>query len=363
MSEMRQLVQFVRHAGQCAETFHRVLRHRFLDVAVYCQFIDHLGKRLADPFALEQQFGIILPVEIDFDGTVPFLSRRQFRTTAFLRSIAASVKMCSGTHAVSSLLRCPAAFRHVRRFCGTQNLYLLPEHIPTSAYARHLKYVFVSINTTVLSSGLAMPPASERRIFEYDFIDHLVEPVGNPLPVQVADLLRDKVGRDERERPVFVTPRQQIDHRSVDVPELLHFQRFGSHVIYAEHFRVAKIQKPLVIASAQVGDVSGIHDRHAVCLFVIIVRQPEDIEQVLERPHHGGLAVTARPAQDYAGTLAGGQARGKFAYLQLNRSGTGKRTATAAHFAFNGTHEQLFCRIFIERQPKTALRNPRLNEP
>ena len=93
MAEMRQLVQVVRHAGQCAETFHRVLRHRFLDVAVYRQFIDHLGKRLADPFALEQQFGIVLPVEIDFDGTVPFLSRRQFRTAAFLRFIAASVKM------------------------------------------------------------------------------------------------------------------------------------------------------------------------------------------------------------------------------------------------------------------------------
>ena len=173
--------------------------------------------------------------------------------------------------------------------------------------------------------------------------------------VQVADLLRDKVGRDERERPVFVTPRQQIDHRPVDVSELLHFQRFGSHVIYAEYFRVAEIQKPLVIASTQVGDVFGIHDRHAVCLLVVIVRQPEDVEQVLERPYHGGLSVAARPAQDYAGPLAGGQVRGKFAYLQLNRSGTGKRAATAAHFAFNGAHEQLFRRIFVERQPKTGM--------
>lgn len=76
--------------------------------------------------------------------------------------------------------------------------------------------------------------------------------------------------------------------------------------------------------------------------FVVIVRQPEDVEQILERPHHGGLAVAARSAQDYAGTLAGGQARGEFAYLQLNRSSTGKRTATTAHFAFNGAHEQLF---------------------
>ncbi|MFT0672432.1 hypothetical protein AAH088_15400 [Bacteroides hominis] len=96
---------------------------------------------------------------------------------------------------------------------------------------------------------------------------------------------------------------------------------------------------------------------------MVIVRQSENIEQILEGPHHGGFAVAARPAQDYAIPFAGGQACRKPAYLRLNRSGTGERTATTAHFAFNGTREQLFRRIFIERQSKTALRNPWLNEP
>ena len=96
---------------------------------------------------------------------------------------------------------------------------------------------------------------------------------------------------------------------------------------------------------------------------MVIVWQPENIEQVLERPHHGGLAVAARSAQDYAIPLAGGQACRKPAYLHLNRTGTGERTATAAHFAFNGAREQFFRRIFIEWQSKTGLRNPWLNEP
>lgn len=52
------------------------------------------------------------------------------------------------------------------------------------------------------------------------------------------------------------------------VPELLHLQRFGSHVVYAEHFRVAEFQKPFVIAPAQVGDVSGIHAQHIPYVFL-----------------------------------------------------------------------------------------------
>lgn len=34
MGEVRQLVQFVRHTGQCAERMHYILRHGFFDIDV-----------------------------------------------------------------------------------------------------------------------------------------------------------------------------------------------------------------------------------------------------------------------------------------------------------------------------------------
>ena len=49
----------------------------------------------------------------------------------------AFVKPCSGLRADIFPLRCPAAFRLVRRFYGTQNLYLLPEYVQALASYRH----------------------------------------------------------------------------------------------------------------------------------------------------------------------------------------------------------------------------------
>lgn len=68
------------------------------------------------------------------DGTVPFLRRREFRATTIVLSTADLHSLCPGFHAVSSFPVYPAAFRHVWRFCGTQNLYLLPGHILISAF-------------------------------------------------------------------------------------------------------------------------------------------------------------------------------------------------------------------------------------
>ena len=42
-------------------------------------------------------------------------------------------KACSGLRADTFPLQYPAALRHRRRFCGTQNLYLLPGRVQASA--------------------------------------------------------------------------------------------------------------------------------------------------------------------------------------------------------------------------------------
>lgn len=47
------------------------------------------------------------------------------------------IKPCSGLRADTFSLRCPAASRLVRPFCGTQNLYLFPGHVQASASYRH----------------------------------------------------------------------------------------------------------------------------------------------------------------------------------------------------------------------------------
>lgn len=57
--EVRQLVQVVRHACQCTKAARHTLRHGFLDITVYRQFIDNLGERPSRPLAAAYQFGVI----------------------------------------------------------------------------------------------------------------------------------------------------------------------------------------------------------------------------------------------------------------------------------------------------------------
>ena len=57
--------------------------------------------------------------------------------------------------------------------------------------------------------------------------------------------------------------------------------------------------------------MNRIDDGHTVHIPMVAVRYPDYIEQVLERPHHGGLAVAAQAAQHHSAPSAGGKARSK----------------------------------------------------
>lgn len=154
MSKMCQLVQVVRHSCEVSESFHGILRQGFPDISVHGQFIDNLGKRASCPPAPTHQFCVIRPVEIDLDGTVALLPVRQSRPATLPAFRIIFFGMCP-VHKSSFPLTCPAAHRHALRFCGTQNLYLLPGHIPTLAYARQgliiAVYLAVIIVATILS--------------------------------------------------------------------------------------------------------------------------------------------------------------------------------------------------------------------
>ena len=54
-------------------------------------------------------------------------------------------------------------------------------------------------------------------IVEHDFLDHLIEPVGNTVTIMPSDLLRSEVGRDNGEKLLFVTLCQQVNDRCIDV--------------------------------------------------------------------------------------------------------------------------------------------------
>ena len=54
-------------------------------------------------------------------------------------------------------------------------------------------------------------------IAEYNFLDHLVEPVSNAVTIMLSDLLRREVGGDDGEKLFFVTLCQQVDDWSIDI--------------------------------------------------------------------------------------------------------------------------------------------------
>ena len=130
-------------------------------------------------------------------------------------------------------------------------------------------------------------------VVEYNLVHHLVQPVSNPVAVQLAYLLRYEVGGYEREATVLVSSCKQVSQRPVHVAELLHLHRLYAHVIDAEHLHITQPQELGIAVPTQMGNMNGIHDRHTIHSPVVVVRYPDYIEQVLERPHHGGLAVAA----------------------------------------------------------------------
>ena len=54
-------------------------------------------------------------------------------------------------------------------------------------------------------------------IVEHDFLDNLIEPVGNTVTIMPSDLLRSEIGRDNGEKLLFVTLCQQVNDRYIDV--------------------------------------------------------------------------------------------------------------------------------------------------
>ncbi|WP_252730839.1 hypothetical protein [Bacteroides fragilis] len=95
------------------------------------------------------------------------------------------------------------------------------------------------------------------------------------------------------------------------VAELLHLHRLYAHVIDAEHLHITQPQELGIAVPTQMGNMNRIDDGHTVHIPVVAVRYPDYIEQVLERPHHGGLAVAAQAAQHHSAPSAGGKARSK----------------------------------------------------
>lgn len=135
MAEACQLVHVVRHSCKGTESMNDILRQGFPDISVHGQFIDDLGERASCPPAPAHQFGVVRPVEIDLDGTVALLPVGQSRPASLFPFRITFFGMCP-VHKSSFPLTCPAAHWHALRFCGTQNLYLLPGHMPISAHAR-----------------------------------------------------------------------------------------------------------------------------------------------------------------------------------------------------------------------------------
>lgn len=146
---------------------------------------------------------------------------------------------------------------------------------------------------------------------EYNLVHHLVQPVSNPVAVQLAYLLRYEVGGYEREATVLVSSCKQVSQRPVHVAELLYLHRLYAHVIDVEHLHITQPQELGIAVPTQMGNMNGIHDRHTIHSPVVVVRYPDYIEQVLERPHYGGLAVAAQAAQHHPAPSAGGKARSK----------------------------------------------------
>ena len=59
-------------------------------------------------------------------------------------------------------------------------------------------------------------------IVEHDFLDHLIEPVGNTVTIMLSDLLRSEVGRDNGEKLLFTTLCQQVNNRGMHVAIVQH---------------------------------------------------------------------------------------------------------------------------------------------
>ena len=59
-------------------------------------------------------------------------------------------------------------------------------------------------------------------IVEHDFLDHLIEPVGNAVTIMLSDLLRCKVGCDNGEKLLFITLCQQVNNRGIYVAIVQH---------------------------------------------------------------------------------------------------------------------------------------------
>ena len=54
-------------------------------------------------------------------------------------------------------------------------------------------------------------------VVEHDFLDHLIEPVGNTVTIMPSDLLRNEIGCDDGEKLLFVTLCQQVNDRCIDI--------------------------------------------------------------------------------------------------------------------------------------------------
>ena len=59
-------------------------------------------------------------------------------------------------------------------------------------------------------------------IAEHNFLDHLIEPVGNAVTIMPTDLLRREVGGDDGEKLLFVTLCQQVYDWCIDVAIIQH---------------------------------------------------------------------------------------------------------------------------------------------
>ena len=109
-----------------------------------------------------------------------------------------------------------------------------------------------------------MDKSSERGVAERYHAEHLVEAVGQPVAVLLADVLRVEVCGDEREQLFGVSVFQQVYYRACDVAVVNHFGRLPAHVLYGEHWRAPHL--PRVRFSHHRGDVFGVHYAYACVL-------------------------------------------------------------------------------------------------
>lgn len=106
-----------------------------------------------------------------------------------------------------------------------------------------------------------MDKSAKRGVAERYHAEHLVETVGQPVAVLLADVLRVEVRGDEREQLLGVSVFQQVYYRACDVAVVHDFGRFPAHVLYGEHRRAPHL--PRVRLPHHRGDVLGIHYAYA----------------------------------------------------------------------------------------------------